>query len=152
MGSTLVDLYGRRVDIETDIRQLKALFAMEQILVKTSEMVRKHLHILFAAHNLLRAVIANAATTLNLSPRQISFKNAVMYVRIFGEKMRYAETNSERKKLYSRLTGLLRQSKLPERKNRRSEPRMVTRRQSNFPLMRGPRNVEKKDWELFKLW
>lgn len=140
----LAELYGRRVDIETDIRQLKALFAMEHILVKTPEMVKKHLHILFAAHNLLRSVIAHAATALNILPRQISFKNAVMYVRIYGDKIRRAQSDQERQDLYSRLLVVLRQSKLPTKKKHRSEPRMLTRRRSHFPLMRGSRNATKK--------
>lgn len=140
----LAELYGRRTDIETDIRHLKSLFAMEQLLVKSPEMVRKHLHILFAAHNLLRAVIANISTILKLSPRQISFKNAVMYILIYGEKIRLAKTDRDRSELFSNLLTAVRRSKLPNRKKRRSEPRMVTRRKSTYPLIFGSRADAKK--------
>jgi|GEM_PF-1421529 len=144
----LIALYGKRVDIETDIRQLKALFAMEQLLVKTPEMVRKHILILFAAHNLLRAVIANASAALNLLPRQISFKNAVMYVRIYAEKINRATNRKEKQMYYSKLLTALKQSKLPIRKKARSEPRMLTRRRSHFPLIIGSRSDVKKRLKL----
>ncbi len=140
----LIDLYGKRVDIEIDIRQLKALFAMEQLLVKSPEMAKKHLFILFAAHNLLRAVIANASAALNLLPRQISFKNAVMYVRIYAEKMNHAISREEKEVYYSKLLVALKQSKLPKRKKTRSEPRMLTRRRSDYPLIKGSRTDAKK--------
>jgi len=140
----LIDLYGRRVDIETDIRQLKALFAMEHLLVKSPEMARKHLFVLFAAHNLLRAVIANACAALNLQPRQISFKNAVTYVCIYADKMNRTTNRSEQERLYSQLLVTLKQSKLPVRKKPRTEPRMLTRRRSHYPLIRGSRADVKK--------
>jgi hypothetical protein len=140
----VVELYGLRVHIETDIRHLKGLFKMEQLYVKTPEMVRKHLHILFATYNLLRSIIATTARSIGVEPRRISFKSAVMYVKIYGGKILKATSIEEIRDLEERLRTSLRQTLLPNRSCKRHEPRMLTRRRSAFPIMRTNRASVKR--------
>lgn len=140
----LVELYGLRVHIETDIRHLKSLFKMEQLYVKTPDMVRKHLHILFATYNLLRTIVAETARSIGVEPRRISFTSAVMYVKIYGAKILKATSIEEIRDCEERLRTSLRQTLLPNRTRTRHEPRMLTRRRSAYPVMRTNRASVKK--------
>jgi hypothetical protein len=141
----LVKLYGRRVDIETDIRYLKHMFTMERFLSKTPDSLKKELLIRFCATNLMRIVVAEAAECVGLLPREVSFSSAVMYTRIFGEKIARASSDKERDELYARYLVTIRQSRLPKRKKQRHEPRKVTLGRTRYRVLREPRKEAKKN-------
>src|SRR5579862_6066234 len=69
----IVDLYGQRGNIETDLRSLKRTVRLHQIAVKTVDMLEKELYLAISAYHLVRAVMCLAARRANLSPRQLSF-------------------------------------------------------------------------------
>lgn len=140
----LVKLYGRRVDIETDIRYLKHMFNMERFLSKTPESLKKELLLRFCAANLVRAVIADAAQRVGLLPREVSFSKAVTYARILGDKIVKATSASERDELLERYLVIIRQCRLPKRKNRRHEPRRITLGRTRYRVLREPREIARK--------
>jgi len=73
----VVTLYGKRWNIETDLRSLKRTVRLHHIAVRNESMMEKELFTAVAAYNLVRAVIALAARRHNFSPRQLSFTFAL---------------------------------------------------------------------------
>ena len=69
----VLDLYHERWHAELDLRSLKTHMKMEILRCKTPEMVRKEIWAHLLAYNLVRKVMAQAATE-HIPPRQISFK------------------------------------------------------------------------------
>jgi hypothetical protein len=66
-------LYGKRWNIETDLRSLKRTVQLHHITARNESMMEKELLTAIGAYNLVRAVMALAARRHNLSPRQLSF-------------------------------------------------------------------------------
>lgn len=143
----LLQLYLQRERIENDIRALKYTLGMELLSGKSPTVLEKELLLGFAANNLVRAVAAFAAREVNIEPRRISFTRAVDNCRIFGSKIRDACTAEEREKYIQRFCKSLYQTKLPNRKNRRLEPRKIARKRELFPLMKKSREEERIETE-----
>jgi len=70
----LVDLYGKRWQIELDFRSIKTVMQMEILRCKSPEMIGKEIAAHLLAYNLLRTVMAQAANLAHVMPRQLSFK------------------------------------------------------------------------------
>lgn len=79
----IADLYHRRWHVELDIRAIKQTLKMDQLVCKTPAMVRRELWAHLLGYNLVRKVIAQAALTGGLSPRQVSFAGAVQTLEAF---------------------------------------------------------------------
>jgi hypothetical protein len=140
----IISIYGKRVDIETDIRYLKHTFNMERLYSKSYDGVSKELLIRVASHNLLRSTVAHVARSFNLKPRGISFIRAVRYILVFGTKLREAKTEQEQQILLDRFKKIIFQLKHPNRKSKRHEPRKLTKAPSKFPVMKGSRDAERQ--------
>src|SRR5262245_23439988 len=76
-AADLADLYRARWNAELDLRSLKRTMQMDVLRCKTPELVRKEVWAHVLAYNLVRAVMAQAATRHDIEPRSISFKGAV---------------------------------------------------------------------------
>ena len=72
----ILELYGYRWNIETDLRSLKCEVRLHMLTAKSKDMVEKELVLGVAAYNLTRAAIHEAAAALEVSPRQFSFSMA----------------------------------------------------------------------------
>jgi hypothetical protein len=66
-----------------DLRALKRTMQMDVLRCKTPELVRKEIWAHVLAYNLVRTVMAQAATRRGVEPRTISFKGAVQTVLAF---------------------------------------------------------------------
>jgi IS4 transposase len=86
----LVDLYGKRWQIELDFRAIKAVMQMDILRGKSPEMVRKEIAVHFLAYYLIRTVMAQAASLAHLLPRQLSFKASLQVLNAFAEHLRHA--------------------------------------------------------------
>ena len=75
-GGQIADLYQRRWEGEVDLRSVKSVMKMDVLRCKTPEMVRKEVWAHLLAYNLLRTVMAVAASESAVEPRKISFKGA----------------------------------------------------------------------------
>ena len=64
----IVELYGRRWNIETDLRSLKRTVQLHHIRAKSPDMMEKELLIAVSAYNLVRAVMCMAARRKRLDP------------------------------------------------------------------------------------
>ena len=79
----LAQLYRARWNAELDLRSLKQTMQMEILRCKTPELVRKEIWTHLLAYNLIRTIIAQAATKHGIDPRSISFKGAIQTLEAF---------------------------------------------------------------------
>jgi hypothetical protein len=89
-GGQFGDLYERRWDGEVDIRSIKSTMQMDTLRCKTPEMVEKEIWMHLLAYNLLRTVMAVAASENDAEPRQVSFKGAKQVLTAFAPKIEAA--------------------------------------------------------------
>jgi len=129
----IVDLYGRRGNIETDLRSLKRTVRLHQIAVKTVDLLEKELYTAISAYNLVRAVMCLAARRANLSPRQLSFSFVLDVVNAAWPRLLAAKSREEHHAELDRVLDYAASYKLPKRKKRRSYPRAVWGRGAAFP-------------------
>ena len=82
-ASDLAELYRARWNAELDLRSLKQTMQMDILRCKTPELVRKEIWTHILAYNLIRTIIAQAATKHGIEPRTISFKGAIQTLEAF---------------------------------------------------------------------
>ncbi len=128
----ILELYGKRWNIETDLRTLKSQLRMDQLSCATPEMAAKEIQMAIAAYNLVRSVVGLAAQQSGLPPRDYSFTRAARIVESFAPKIASAASQQEAKQHFDRMMYFLQQAKLPRRK-RNSYPRGVWGAQTQFP-------------------
>ncbi len=106
---------------------------------KTPAMVRKEMWAHLLAYNLIRTLMAQAATASKLLPRQLSFKGTVQTVQAFAERLLEA-TAEAAEKLYEQLLTAIATHHVADRPNR-VEPRARKRRPKPYPLLSKPRTI-----------
>src|SRR5262249_23219605 len=77
-------------DGEVDIRSIKSTLRMDVLRCKTPAMVEKEIWAHLLAYNLLRTVMAVAASANGIEPRAVSFKGAKQVVTAFAPKLEAA--------------------------------------------------------------
>lgn len=129
-----LDLYGKRWNIETDLRTLKSTLNLDELTSKTPEMVAKEIHLAMVAYNLVRAVTYLAAQKDGLPPRCYSFTKVRRVLNAFAPLIAAARDEREAQKYFDRMMHCASQSKLPQRRpKRRSYPRAKLRRSQTYP-------------------
>jgi hypothetical protein len=133
----VLNLYGQRWNIETDLRSLKSTLELEQLSCTTPEMVAKELNMAMAAYNLVRAITYIAAERAGIPPRGYSFTRVRNVVEAFTPLVANAKSPQEAQKYFDQMMYYVGQAKLPNRKKRRpSYPRAVWGRPKSFPHQR----------------
>ena len=89
-GGQIGALYEKRWSGEVDIRSIKSTMKMDVLRCKTPEMVEKEIWAHLLAYNLLRTVMAVAASENDVEPREISFKGAKQALTAFAPKLEAA--------------------------------------------------------------
>lgn len=130
----IVDLYGRRAEIETDLRCLKRTVNLYHIQAKSPDMLEKELWIAMSAYNLVRAVMAMVAQQHKIEPRQLSFTGVLNVVLYALPNLMSAPTQELREAHMQRIMGRANQCRLPVRPKPRSYPRSVWRHCQAFPV------------------
>ncbi|MDA1107590.1 MAG: hypothetical protein O2845_04265 [Proteobacteria bacterium] len=102
-------------------------------------MVEKEIAVHLLAYNLVRAVMAQAAATHNLLPRQLSFKAALQLLNAFEMSLRHYPRTSLATRRTHFIAGIAR-CRLPHRPGR-VEPRAVKRRPKQYGLLTKPRSI-----------
>jgi len=126
--------YGKRWNIETDLRTLKSTLCLDQLTCSTPDMVAKEIDLGFVAYNLVRAFIGFASLSSGIPPRGYSFTKVRLILEVFGPDLANAPSEESAKQVMSRIMELIQQSKLPNRKRKRpSYPREVWSRGSRYP-------------------
>jgi hypothetical protein len=132
-GDPLVALYGQRWKIESDLRSLKQTTRLQQVAVRSSDMLEKELLAAVLAYNLVRALMFEAARRARVDPRQLSFTRAYNLVEIGVERMLIAGSIAEQERIMERIVDEIARRLLPHRKNHRSYPRAVWGRGESYP-------------------
>jgi hypothetical protein len=73
----LRDLYGRRWQVELDLRNLKTTLGMGQLKCQTPQMNEKQLWVTLLAYNLICLLMAQAAVQAGVPVRSLSFKHTL---------------------------------------------------------------------------
>jgi len=121
----LVQLYGQRWNVETDLRSLKRTVDLQVLHCKSADMIAKELVLAIVGYNLVRAVMNAAAVEYNLDPRRLSFSRSQDVVNAALPGLDAAITPAEYQTRLRRMLQLVASCKLPDRRARRSLPRQV---------------------------
>ena len=121
----LVQLYGQRWNVETDLRSLKRTVDLQVLHCKSVDMIAKELVLAIVGYNLVRAVMNAAAVEYNLDPRRLSFSRSQDVVNAALSGLDAAITPAEYQTRLRRMLQLVASCKLPDRRTRRSLPRQV---------------------------
>ena len=136
----LADLYRVRWINEVDLRSIKSTMQMDVLRCKTPELVRKEVWTHVLAYNLIRTIIAQAATKHHLEPRSISFKGTIQTLEAFQPVIAIqGQQNSViRMNLYELLLDAIAAHQVSNRPDR-FEPRLRKRRPKPYGYFRKPR-------------
>jgi len=142
----LATLYRRRWHAELDLRSLKQTLQMDILRCKTPELVRKELWTHILAYNLIRTIIAQAASKHGIEPRSISFKGTVQTLEAFQPVLALmGEDDSEfRRTLYEQLLDAIASHRVGDRPDR-YEPRRTKRRPKRYDRLMKPRKEAKRE-------
>lgn len=131
----LHELYQQRWHVELDLRNIKSTLGMGVLSCKTPQMIEKEVWIYLLAHNLIRIMMAEAASLSDILPRQLSFKHSLQLWRIWRQ---HSNGHDDREGLRV-LLRLTIENTVGHRPGR-VEPRMVKRWRKSFPLLTKPRS------------
>jgi hypothetical protein len=128
----VVELYGKRWNMELDLRQLKVTLRLDQLTCTSAEMVAKEIHVGMLTYNLVRAAIYLTALRAGLEPRVFSFTQVKNVIQAFAPRIAAAADERTRRKLYDDMEYYLSRCKLPQRK-RPSYAREVWPKPKTYP-------------------
>jgi hypothetical protein len=140
-GKQIGDLFERRWEGEVDIRSIKCTMQMDILRCKTPEMVHKEIWTHLLAYNLLRTVMAVAASDNDTEPRKISFKGAKQAVTAFAPKIEAARPE-DRVALIDAMITTIAYHRVGHRPGR-WEPRARKRRPKKATRLMQPRHIAK---------
>ncbi|WP_193201020.1 IS4 family transposase, partial [Nostoc sp. MG11] len=138
----IVGLYGKRWDVELDLKHLKTTLGMDILRCKTPSMIPKEIHVYLLAYNLLRSLMWSAGTTHNTPPNRLSLQRTRHHLLNFIPKLETAHSQ-KRIRLYHSLLKIIVHKVVPDRPAR-NEPRVRKRRPKIYPLMTKPRHELRK--------
>ena len=138
----IVGLYGKRWDVELDLRHLKTTLGMDVLRCKTPSMVRKEIYVYLLAYNLLRSLMWSAGTTYGTSPLRLSLQGTRHHLNNFIPQL-LAAFSQKRLQIYFTLLKVIAHKAVSDRPGR-SEPRVRKRRPKAYPLMTKPRHELRK--------
>jgi hypothetical protein len=125
-------LYARRWNVELDLRNLKTTTGMDVLSCQTPQMNEKQLWVHLLAYNVIRLLMAQAASNAGIDPRELSFKHTVQ---LWTE---WVSRGMSATKDCGLLFTLIAQRRVGNRLAR-IEPRMRKRRPKPFPWLKVPR-------------
>jgi len=142
----LASLYRDRWSQELDIRDIKISLQMDVLRCKTPELVRKEIWTHILAYNLIRTIMAQAASQHEIRPRVISFKGTVQTLEAFQPLISFQAHKGAtfRQQLYLQLLEAVATHRVADRPDR-FEPRKRKRKPRKAEIMTRPR------WELKRL-
>ena len=129
----LLQLYGNRWDVETDLRSLKQTLRLQTLRCESPDMIAKELVLTIAGYNLVRAVMQVAAEQSHIDPRRLSFSRSQDVVNAALPGLDAAATEVEYQTRLRRMFQLVASCKLPKRSKRPSTPRTVWGHSCKFP-------------------
>jgi hypothetical protein len=125
---------------ELDLRSIKQVMQMDVLRCKSPAMVRKEIWMHLLAYNLIRKLMAQAATAADLCPRDISFKGTLQTLVIFATAG--WSCPEKRNDLYAAVLRAVATHRVNDRPDR-IEPRAVKRRPKKLVYLNEPRSIAK---------
>lgn len=135
----IIATYLRRWRLEMCFDDLKTTLELDALRCKTPALVHRELLMLFIAHNLVRAVMAEAANEHTVPLEQISFTGTLVALRSFGSACAQTTSATKRRRLWQEMLRVIATELIPLRPNR-WEPRVVKRRPKPYPRLNRPRH------------
>jgi len=133
-ADSVIEFYGHRWNIETDLRSLKTMLGLEQLSSTTPEMVAKEIDVAMLAYNLVRAVTCVAAQKTGMQPRQFSFTRVRNVINAFAPMIAAATDQRQAQQLADTMMYYVNQAKLPRRRKKRpTYPRAVWHKPFTYP-------------------
>jgi len=132
---SLKRLYKDRWHVELDLRNIKTTLGMETLSCKTPEMAEKEMWTYFLAYNLIRIVMAEAASWADVLPRQLSVKHTLQLWRAC---LRESFSLNDPEKVQYLLCAIA--QNIVGNRPGRIEPRAVKQRSKPFSLLTKPRD------------
>jgi hypothetical protein len=141
----LASLYRSRWSQELDIRDIKISLQMDILRCKTPELVRKEIWTHILAYNLIRTIMAQAASQQGIQPREISFKGTMQALEAFQPLISFQGHRGKnfRQRLYRQLLEIVATHRVADRPDR-FEPRMRKRYSRKSVMMTKPRRELKR--------
>jgi hypothetical protein len=141
----LAQLYRARWNAELDLRSLKQTLQMDILRCKSPELVRKEIWTHILAYNLIRTIMAQAATTHGVEPRTISFKAAIQTLEAFQPviAIQGQRDASLRRSLYEQLLDAVAVHRVADRPGR-FEPRRRKQPHRKHEYLNVPRHELKR--------
>ena len=139
----LAELYRARWNNELDLRSIKVTMQMDTLRCETPELVRKEVWTHILAYNLIRTIMAQAATKHQIEPRKISFKGALQTLEAFQPMIAMSSTQS-RQAMYQTILDAIAEHRVGDRPDR-FEPRLIKRRPKRYVYLSKPRKETKLD-------
>jgi hypothetical protein len=144
--SDLAQVYRARWNAELDLRSLKRTMQMDVLRCKTPGLVRKEIWTHVLAYNLIRTIMAQAASKHGIEPRSISFKGTIQTLEAFQPVIAIQDTDDPewRSKVYQQALDAIAIHRVADRPDR-VEPRLRKRRPKHYGFLRKPRAETKRD-------
>jgi hypothetical protein len=143
-ATDLAALYRARWNAELDLRSIKSTMQMDVLRCKTPDLVRKEVWTHVLAYNLIRTVMAQAATQYDIEPRTISFKGALQTLEAFQPLIDFQGHRGAdfRRNAYDQLLTAIAMHRVADRPDR-FEPRYRKRRSKRYAELKMPRHEAK---------
>ena len=136
----MAELYLQRWDMELWLRHIKTTLGMEMLRTKTPTRVAAELAMFLVGYNLIRTVMLDAAQEAQVPLPRVSFKSALVRVRLWCARLCHTLAVNLCLGDYIRLLDDLARDLNPDRPGR-VEPRVVKRRPKPFPWLQQPQRV-----------
>lgn len=142
----LAQLYRARWNEELDLRSIKITMQMDLLRCKTPELVRKEIWAHVLAYNLIRTIMAQAASHIGIRPRSVSFKATIQILEAFQPVIAHQSHwgIQHRQELYQQLLKAIATHRVADRPDR-FEPRMKKRRPNTYNRLSRPRQEIKRE-------
>lgn len=137
-------LYWQRWHVELDLRNIKTTLGMETLSCKTPQMCEKEFWMYLLAYNLIRLLMAQAASQAGVLPRQLSFKHTLQIWVAWSQRQFLCGSGEDTAILFV----LIAQIRVGDRPGR-IEPRAVKRRPKPYPRLDRPRQQARMEIEKY---
>ncbi len=136
----IIAAYRRRWRLEMCLDDLKTTLGLDLLRCQSPAMLRRELLMLLIAHNLIRAVMAEASATHAVPLDRLSFTGTLVSLRCFALASAQTSRPASHRLLWSALLRTIAADLLPSRPDRYA-PRAVKRRPKSYPRLNRPRHL-----------
>jgi hypothetical protein len=131
-------VYRQRLNVETDIKDLKCTLLLAELQGHSLDMVHKEVALASVAYNLVNQTRRLAAKRAGVQPRRLSFKGVWSIVKALGLSLLGQTDTHAWLEEFDRALDAAAQRKLPNRKKPRQYDRVVYMRRRKYPPRKRP--------------